>query len=82
MAAQARKEVIAAIDRHDTTSARGWLDRVRHWLSEAPKTAETASDLANLSKTDEFLILNEVQAARKAAHYQQYRRNRGHDTSR
>jgi hypothetical protein len=81
MAASARKEVIAAIDRGDATTARSWLNRIRQLLAGAPKSVETDSDKANAFKTDEYLVLGQIDAARKSAHYQQYHRKRGHDTA-
>jgi Ca-activated chloride channel family protein len=77
MAAAARKEVIAAIDRGDPTAARTWLDRIRQVLSGAPKTAETDAEWANTATTEEFLVLRQMGSARKSAHYQQWQRKRG-----
>jgi len=81
MAAKARKEVIAAIDRGDVTTARGWLGQVRQVLSGVPQTAETTSEWDHLRTTEELLAQGEMGTARKAAHYRQYFRKRGWGTT-
>ena len=81
MAAKARKEVIAAIDRNDVAAARGASAQVRAVLSAAPQTAEVTSEWANLQKTEEFLTLGQMGSSRKAAHYQQYFRKHGKGTT-
>jgi Ca-activated chloride channel homolog len=80
MAAKARNEVIAAIDRGDATTARSGIDKIRQLLSGVPKTAETTAEWANTATTEEFLILGQIDSARKSAHYQQHWRKRGQST--
>jgi Ca-activated chloride channel family protein len=81
MAAKARKEVIAAIDRHDVAAARSGFDRIREVLSSAPQTLEVTGEWANLQKTEEYLTLGQMSSSRKAAHYQQYFRKHGKGTT-
>jgi Ca-activated chloride channel family protein len=81
MAAQARKEVIAAIDRKDVAAASRASGRIRDVLSGAPQTAEVTSEWANLQKTEDSLILGQLSSSRKAAHYQQWHRKKGRGTA-
>jgi Ca-activated chloride channel family protein len=80
-AADARKEVLAALDRGDKTGARHWLGRIRQLLTGAPTTAETTAEWDSLHKTEEHLILGDLGSARKVAHYQHYQRKSGRGTT-
>jgi Ca-activated chloride channel family protein len=81
LAAKARNEVIAAIDRGDATAARGGLERIRRLVARAPQTAEMASEWADMKTTEDLLAQGEMTSARKAAHYRQYFRKRGQGTT-
>ncbi len=81
MAARARKEVIAAIDRQDLAAACSASGQIRAVLSTAPQTAEVASEWANLQKTEDSLALGQMGTSRKAAHYQQWFRKKGRGTT-
>ena len=81
MAAKARNEVIAAIDRGDATTAQAWLDKIRQVIAAAPQTAEMASEWQQLNMTTQFLAQGEMTSARKAEHYRQYHRKRGWGTA-
>jgi Ca-activated chloride channel family protein len=81
MAAKARNEVIAAIDRGDATTARGWLDQIRQVIANAPQTTEIASEWQQLQATMDLLARGEMTSARKGEHYRQYYRKRGQDTT-
>ena len=72
MAASARKEVIAAIDRGDVTTARTWLGQLRNLIAGSPQTMEMTAEWANLNTTLSFLDEGQMGSARKAAHYQQH----------
>jgi Ca-activated chloride channel family protein len=81
MAARARKEDSAAIDRGDATTARDWLDQMRQVIATAPQTAEMASEIQQMDATAERLALGQLGSARKAEHYRQYHRKRGWGTT-
>jgi Ca-activated chloride channel family protein len=81
MAAKARNEVLAAIDRGDATTAQGWLNQIREVISTAPQTAEIASEWQQLNVTAGLLAQGEMTSARKGEHYRQYHRKRGWGTT-
>ena len=81
MAAKARNEVISAIDRGDEATAVTAFDAIRAVLSGAPQTAEVISDSVDLDSTQEYFIQGLTGSARKASHYRQYFRKRGHGTT-
>jgi Ca-activated chloride channel family protein len=81
MAAKARNEVIAAIDRGDAAAARIGLDRIRQIISAAPQTPEMISDWNHMRTTENLLAQGEMTTARKAEHYRQYFRKRGQGTT-
>ena len=81
MAARARKEVIAAIDRGDVTGARSGLDKIRKVIANAPQTAEMTSEWAHLTATEQSLSQGDMDTTRKASHYRQYFRKRGQGTT-
>jgi len=77
MAAKARKELIAAIDRGDEAAANSAVGRIRAELSSAPLSAEMASEWADLDATQQMLDHGQAASARKSAHYRQYNRKQG-----
>jgi hypothetical protein len=81
MAASARKEAIAAIDRGDEPTARTWLNKLRHVIAGSPRTEEMTAEWTNLGTTLDFLNTGQMGSARKAAHYQQHQRKRGTSSS-
>jgi Ca-activated chloride channel homolog len=81
MAAKARNEVLAAIDRGDATTAQSWLGQIRQVISAAPQTAEITSEWQQSNMTAGLLARGEMASARKGEHYRQYHRKRGWGTT-
>jgi Ca-activated chloride channel homolog len=80
MAASARKEAIAALDRGDEPTARAWLDKVRNVIANSPQTLEMTAEWNNMEATTTWLDRGEASSARKSAHYQQHYRKSGKST--
>ena len=80
MAAKARKEVIAALDRNDVATAQGCFNQIREILQNAPQTAEVENEINDMQSTRVLLDQGEFNATRKASHYRQSYRKQGKST--
>lgn len=81
MAAKARKEAIAAVDRGDRAAADASFARIRAELANAPQTADVTTERANLEATQQMFEDGDVSALRKSMHYRQYHWKTGRGSS-